>query len=413
MRLVLPMLVTFTLVLIGSPAAISDSSRQPLPTWRAFWVDAFNAGIRKPKEVDELIRDMKSLNMNLIIAQIRRRGDAYYRKTTEAPFTEDPAVPAGFDPLHDLLTKAHAEGIQVHAWINAMTLWRSQDGPPKAKSHPFNQHGPQAQGDECWLNCDERGNAKFPVGYFLDPGHPAVGEHLARVAAEIVRNYPVDGIHLDYIRYPETDESDKAPKRGVGYNAVSIRRFHEAHGTTGKPDHDWSLWQQWRRDQVSRVVRQIRAAMHKENPKVLLSAALIPWGDGPLTEAGWSKSAPYIRAFQDWHQWRQEGLLDVCVPMNYDREQNPQHKKFYDHWITFEKKHKYKSKLIIGIGAYLNNLDDTMAQTRRALEPVNGYHADGICYFSYASFKGKPNRPTMDELRQALTGESGLFAKTR
>ena len=190
----------FTLVV----AAFAHPTPIQPPPWRAFWVDAFNSGIRTPGEIDELVKDIKSLNMNVIIAQVRKRGDAYYRKSTLAPFTEDAAVPKDFDPLDYLIERAHAEGIQVHAWINAMTLWRSQDKAPQAATHPFNLHGPTAKNDDNWLNADEKGDSKFPVGYFLDPGHPSVGDHLAQVAGEIVKNYRVDGIHLDYIRYPET-----------------------------------------------------------------------------------------------------------------------------------------------------------------------------------------------------------------
>lgn len=381
--------------------------------WRAFWVDAFGPGFRTPAEVDALINDIQSLKMNTIFAQMRKRGDAYYRKTTVAPFTEDPLVPKDFDPFEYLLKKAHAAGIQVHAWVNAMTLWKNQEQKPRAENHLFHTHGFKVKEEDNWLNCDDKGAVIFPVGYFLDPGHPAVGEHLAQVVTEIISNYPVDGIHLDYIRYPETSEDTNNPTRGVGYNAVSVRRFNELHKKTGKPSINDPVWNAWRREQVTSVVMRIKQAIVTHKPNVIYSAALIPWGDGPLTEEGWSKSAPYIRVFQDWHHWRREGLLDVTIPMNYDRETNPKHAEFFNNWIAFEKRYRYRSKLIIGIGSYLNSLEDTIAQTRRALAPLDGHPGpEGICYFNYSSFKNaQKGKPALDDLRRALTSDGAPFSQ--
>ena len=84
--------------------------------FRAFWVDAFNPGFKTPQEVTKLIADAKLANANAIVAQVRRRGDAFYTSAIE-PRTLDPNVPAGFDPLQDLIDKAHAAGIEVHAWM--------------------------------------------------------------------------------------------------------------------------------------------------------------------------------------------------------------------------------------------------------------------------------------------------------
>src|SRR5262245_28792896 len=152
-------------------AADSSIHADDPPQWRAIWVDAFNPGIKTPQQVDQLISDVKSLNCNTIIAQVRKRGDALFRKSIE-PFTEDATIPADFDPLADLLAKAHKAGLQVHAWVNVNTVWPSSAQPPKSPDHIFNKHGPKASDDETWLTRDDNGNIKFSSGYFTDPGHP-------------------------------------------------------------------------------------------------------------------------------------------------------------------------------------------------------------------------------------------------
>jgi dipeptidyl aminopeptidase/acylaminoacyl peptidase/uncharacterized lipoprotein YddW (UPF0748 family) len=383
---------------------IPTVAAQDRPQWRAVWVDAFNPGIKTPQQVDRLIADVRLLHCNTIIAQVRKRGDALFRKSIE-PFADDAAIPEGFDPLADLLEKGRQAGLQIHAWVNVNTAWPGSGPPPKSPKHLFHQHGPAASDSDTWLTRDDKGNVKFSSGYFTDPGHPAYAEHFITVVSDLVKNYPVDGIHLDFVRYPET-EGSVAGGYGAGYNPTNVKRFNQANNRTGTPSRNDPLWQQWRRDQVTQLVRDLRRKLLAENPHVILSGALIPWGAGPANEAEWKKSAPYNRVFQDWHAWRKEGLLDVIIPMNYDREANPAQQKYFDQWILFETQYKHKSQTIIGIGAYMNTPADTVAQTKRALAA----NADGVCFFSYGHFLKKKDgatEPNLTEYRRLLVHENG------
>src|SRR5262245_34928414 len=84
--------------------------------WRAIWVAVVNPGSKPPAQVDKLVAAAKSLNLNTLIVQVRKRGDALFRKALE-PFADDASILAGFDPLADLLAKAHRADLQVHAWV--------------------------------------------------------------------------------------------------------------------------------------------------------------------------------------------------------------------------------------------------------------------------------------------------------
>lgn len=380
------------------PAAADQPAR-----WRAVWVDGFNPGIKTPEQTAKLIAELKSIGGNAVIVQVRKRGDALFRRSIE-PFAEDPTIPEGFDPLGHLIRAAHAEGIQVHAWVNVSTIWPGRGEPPKSADHVFNRHGPTATGRADWLSRDDAGARRFESGHFVDPGHPDSAEHFVAVVRGLVREYAVDGVHFDYVRYSET-EGSLEQGYGAGYNPTNVERFNRVHGRTGQPDRGDPAWQQWRRDQVTHLVRRARVALLEDKPGVMLSAALIPWGGGPADEAAWYRTAPHNRVFQDWHRWRTEGLLDFIVPMNYDREANPAHKQYFDQWIRFEKRHRERALSVVGVGAYMNTPADTAAQVRRALAADGAIPgADGVCLYNYSFLvREREGKRPIDELRPLLT----------
>ena len=386
------------LFLISVPAIACLQRRAPLrtaegapgaPELRALWVDGFHAGIRSAEEVAQLVRDAKRANVNTLIVQVRRRGDALYAKSFE-PSVEDPAYDGKFDGLAAILDAAHAEGIQVHAWINAMPIWRDAP-PPNDPRHVYNQHGPAQAGETNWLTRSPKGETRFPVGYFLDPGHPGAAAYLLEVYLNIVRNYPVDGIHFDYIRYPETEERLERGA-GVGYNETSLARFRRATRRTDTPSPDDNRFTEWRRQQVTQLVRRIYIEAKAINPRIKVSGAVIAWGRPPQRERDFLDMSPGQRIFQDWHGWLKEGILDLAIPMNYARGADPTVRGWFDGWIKFEKKYRHGRQLAVGIGAYLNSKESNLAQLGRVRQPEGKGRVNGMSFFSYASMYAGPRQ---------------------
>ncbi len=363
--------------LLSSPATLLA---QDPPELRALWVDAFHEGIRSPREAADLVAAAQRAHINTLIVQVRRRGDALYTKGVEPPLA-DPFYDPTFDALAAIVDAGHAAGLEVHAWINAMPVWRDEAAPADAR-HLFNQHGPSAVGAENWLTSSPSGDHKFPVGYFLDPGHPAAAAYLAEIYLNIVRNYGVDGIHFDYVRYPETDE--RLPRgAGVGYNSVNLQRFRRASGRNDTPPPGDEAWMAWRRDQVTNLVRRVSIEAKAINPRLKISAALIPWGAPPVAEKDFENVAPMQRIFQDWHQWLEDGWLDLGIPMNYARETDDRVRGWFDGWMRWEKRHQHGRQLAVGLGAYRNTPADTIAQVTRARKDDEGRVA-GVSFYSYA-----------------------------
>jgi uncharacterized lipoprotein YddW (UPF0748 family) len=392
----------------------TTESTKAVPEFRALWVDGFHAGIRSPEEVAQLIADAKRANVNTLIVQVRRRGDALYTKSFEPP-VEDPAYDGKFDGLAAILDAAHREGIEVHAWINAMPIWRDAQ-PPKDPRHVYNQHGPAQAGEANWLTRSPKGETKFPVGYFLDPGHPGAAAYLSEVYLNIVRNYPIDGIHFDYIRYPETEERLERGA-GVGYNATSLARFRRATGRTDLPAPDDRRFTEWRRQQITQLVRRIYVEAKALNPRLKVSAASIAWGKPPKSERDFLDMSPGQRVFQDWHGWLREGILDLAIPMNYAREADPNVRGWFDGWIKWEKQHCHGRQIAVGVGAYLNSKESNLAQLARIRKPVGNGMADGMSFFSYASMymgprqepSAPPQLPAADRFDYLSQGANAPF----
>jgi len=386
------------------------SSLDPMPTgagpnphFRAFWVDAFHPGIKSPAEVDQLIHDVQAANANAVIVQVRRRADAYYNRTIEPRSPELQRQP-NYDPLAYLIERAHATvpPIAVHAWLAAMPI-ATVSAPPSAPEHVYFAHGPAAQGDAMWLSVAFDGTLAAEDTYSLDPGHPGAAQYIVDVTLNLVRNYAVDGIHLDRIRYAGAQ---------FGYNPISLARYAASRRNTdaaATPAPNDLAWQGWRRDQVTHLMRQIYLETVALKPEVVVTAATIPWGAGPTSEIAWLRGSAMTGVFQDWRGWLREGILDMAIPMNYDREADARQRAWFDAWIEWEKNQRGDRHLAIGVGAFLNDISDTLAQARRALAPLaTGQTAQGIAFYSYAAVDkdGSPREALFRAL--AATDPDGL-----
>jgi uncharacterized lipoprotein YddW (UPF0748 family) len=371
----------------------------PTPEFRGLWVDAYRDGFKTREQVDRLLADARKANVNALLVQVRRRGDSFYARSLE-PRTEDPDLSPGFDPLAYLIERAHAEQprVEVHAWVIVNTIWGSQNRPPADPRHVFNQHGPGAVGRDDWLTRREDG-ATWSRGYFVDPGHPDAARYTTDVLLNLVREYDVDGLHLDYVRYPE-----RAAGLSWGYNETSIARFNARHGREGRPASNDPLWNQWRRDQVTALIRGIYLGALAIKPQVKVSAAVIPWGDGPRTDADWQRTSAYTSVFQDWRGWLEEGILDQVMPMNYFRESAASQGAWFDRWVAWQRDHAYGRQVIPGIALYLNDPAESVSQVKRALAAgANGSRTAGVALYSYAATRA--GTPDETATSRALSAE--------
>jgi len=398
-----------TFALICSLAAVLISSRafaQSVTPYRGFWADTFNTAINNHNDVLAIVNNVKLAKCNAIFAQVRRRGDSWYLNSLEPKADRTPIEP-GFDSLADLIKEAHANNIEVHAFVIVGAIWNRSPAqfPPENPDHVFNKHGfNQAagkiyEGRDNWLTRtllpdDDTitfGGHRIGNEFWIDLGHPDAADYTLRVLTHLVRNYDIDGLRLDRIRYPELSVSGQTPSSGVniGYNETSVARFQQRYGIasgSAPPLQNEPRWNEWRRDQVTNFVRRVYLNALAIKPGLKVSAALIAFGSGPASESGWVNAESYWRVFQDWRAWTQEGILDLAIPMNYKREHQASQAAAFASWNEWTKNHAYDRAVMIGTGGFINSIEGSIRQVRSTFAPsTTGNRSAGAVFFSFAN----------------------------
>lgn len=362
------------------PEQLRESAGQPPPEAparieaRGFWVPRWD--IQTAAGIDVAVTAAGLLGMNLLLIQVAGEGEAYYRSDL---LPRPLAVAKDFDPLAYAIEKGHAAGIEVHAWINVYASG-TLAGRPADPAHPLNQHPEWVTSDRwgrtLWDPAARRSKAADALpGMMWDPGVPAVRDFTVQVVQELIDRYDVDGIHLDYIRYPSPD---------YGYHPTSRTRFwaisgfdpleFESDPVAFRRKHGQALydrlhaqWMQWRRDEVTALVRELYGAVRAVKPWVKVSAAVFADDAVALNDK-----------LQDWHRWLEQGLVDFVVPMAYTTRSST-----VSRWLTRAVQAAADRQVHAGIGAYL--LTGNLAEFARQIDAARQAGADGIILFSQRS----------------------------
>ena len=258
-------------------------------------------------DIPKLVERAKAMKVKGLLVQVVGRGDGWYRSDL-LPYPEPIRTP-GRDPLGELMPLAHAAGLEVHAWMNCCLVW-SGEKLPRDPKHVINAHPEwvaRMQDGRAMTRLSPRERTAMMVeGVFLTPAHPGVRHFLAQVAKEIVSRYPVDGLHLDYIRQPSVR---------IGFDPTSRARFAMEHGAdplyfNRLPANERagmdSAWAAFQLDQVTAIVREVRDSVNAVRPGVELTAAVLA---DTLTAVNRNRQA--------WSRWLREGLLDRAFAMCY------------------------------------------------------------------------------------------------
>ncbi|NJL23041.1 MAG: family 10 glycosylhydrolase [Leptolyngbyaceae cyanobacterium SM1_3_5] len=216
---------------------------------------------------------------------------------------------------------AHDRDMELHAWV--WTFAAGNQLHNRLVNQPASYLGPVLAAHPDWANYDNAGNS-IPAGQtkpFLDPANPEVRQYLLSLFDEIVTRYNVDGLQLDYIRYPFQDPS---ANRTYGYGIAARQQFQQLTGTDPialTPSSPlWPRWTQFRVEQVNSFVAEtaqlLRSRRYRSGSasrsNLLLSTAVFPLATGDRLN----------RIQQHWELWAQRGDVDLIVPMSYAMDTN-------------------------------------------------------------------------------------------
>lgn len=297
------------------------------------------------EEITKLIDFAKQARVRTLFVQIYRANKAWFASKVgdSAPY-EAALQNVSENPFALLIKEAHASGIQVHAWLNLLSLSGNQNAPLLKK------YGP----DILTRNLKKKKTIedyKIDNQYFLEPGDLRVREELSNLVEEVLRAYPaLDGVQFDYIRYP-----DKNPF--YGYTQMNVERFKKATGRKTVNESD-KLWKDWRRDQVTDLLELLVKKTRALRPDIQIS-----------TTGCMSYLRAYHEAFQDWPSWLKRHLVDFVTVMSYSRDTS----QFEKYLLDAKSKTEDFGKVNVAIGAYaMESSPETFATQFRLCEQAGG-----------------------------------------
>ena len=293
------------------------------------------------ESINRLIDFAKRANVKVIFVQVYRANRSWFPCTLAdpGPFLEC-RKSIGDDPLELFIDSAHAAGIQVHAWLNLLSLSANKDAPilKKYGVSILTRNKKKKRKLEDYL-IDKQ--------YFLEPGDTRVREELSGVVEELLLQYQkLDGIQFDYIRYPDSHPF-------YGYTEMNMARFRKANGGASIKESS-PAWKDWKRRQVTEFLEMLAARCRRLKPGIQVSVT----GCVPFSRA-------YLEAYQDWPSWVNSGSVDFVTVMSYSQQPS----EFEKYIAEAKSKVNDSRKLNFAVGAYeLAGLPQVFQEELRACE---------------------------------------------
>jgi uncharacterized lipoprotein YddW (UPF0748 family) len=375
---------------------------------RALWVT--RATLTSPESIKKMVAAAEAGGFNTVLVQVRGRGDAYYTGTVEPRAAELAARPE-FDPLATAIEHARASGLKVHAWV-AVNLVSSSASLPASRDHVV-YRAPEwlmvprelaAEMKKIDLRSPAyvgrlarwtRAHSAQVEGLYTSPLHPAAQDHTVAAIREIAERYPIDGVHLDYVRFPNDGFDFSATAMDQFKQAIlpnlneSERRdaaAREALDPAAYPNLFPEQWNDFRRSRLTSLVTRIRAGVKAVRPDAIISAAVIPDAQQAFDER-----------LQDWRGWIDQSLVDVICPMAYTTETDT-----FQRQVSAARAYAGSRPVWAGIGAYLLSPAQTLTHIAAATRL-----GAGIVLFSYESLAAAPNNSdAVSELGRAAFGSA-------
>ncbi|MGD9579964.1 MAG: glycoside hydrolase family 10 protein [Vampirovibrionia bacterium] len=269
---------------------------------RALWLDRGTVvSVKTPQEMKKLFDKIEEAGINVVYIETINAGFPIY----PSRYIEQNPLTKGYDPLKYAIKEAHERDIELHAWawIFAVGNTRHNVLIDKPKNYP----GPIISNnfyDGAMLGQNGNLLPNNQTEYWLNPANEDVRKLQMNILKEIVTNYDVDGIQLDYIRYPF-----QSSRNLMGFDFAGKELFEKETGYSldNLNSETLNAWKDWKTKKISTFVEQVSRTLRHIKPDIQISAAVYA-GDR-------RKRLDTIQ--QDWESWIDNGWVDTLSPMSY------------------------------------------------------------------------------------------------
>ncbi len=349
-------LYSLIIILLFSANLFAQMDHETRAVWvatnyRLDWPPATFDPEEQKQALIDILDNVKRKNLNTVYFQVRFNGSVLYISNYEPwsfYLTGETGEKPSYDPLQFMIDEAHKRGLELHAWVNTVRAL----GGNEPQIHEYEDHITKTH--PHWT---QKVNIDGTESYWLDPGLPEVRIYLSDVITEIAIYYDIDGIQLDFIRYPKGGIDDDFSYSLYGNNM-------------SKDD--------WRRGNITSLVSFIKKELKDINPFIKLGVT--PIG---IYKNNWSFSGMqgYEDVYQDSYTWLATNIIDYAAPQIYwNIDDNPKFERVARDWVN----NSYGNNIVIGIASYK---DDVKPETSRMIEISRDLKASGVSFFRYSSIK--------------------------
>lgn len=277
------------------------------PEIRAIWLDRGTiVKARNEQGLAQVFDRLSQAGINTVFFETVNAGYTVYPSKV-AP--QQNPLTRNWDPLKSAVKLAHDRGMELHAWVWVFAAGNQRHN--QILNVDPNYPGPVLAAHPDWAGYDRRGKM-IPQGQnkpFFDPANPQLRQYLLNQYEEIVTRYNVDGLHLDYIRYPFQDHQRD---RSYGYGKAARALFKERYGVdplkiSPRQRNIWEKWTAFRTQQIDSFVAQVSQKMRQKKPDLIMSVAVFPLPEQERIQ----------KLQQHWEVWANRGDIDLIVPMTY------------------------------------------------------------------------------------------------
>ncbi|MEB3218282.1 MAG: family 10 glycosylhydrolase [Nostocales cyanobacterium 94392] len=302
------------------------NSKLAQPEIRAIWLDRGTiVNARNEQGLAQVFDRLSQAGINTVFFETVNAGYTVYPSKI-AP--QQNPLTRNWDPLKSAVKLAHDRGMELHAWVWVFAAGNQRHN--QILNIDSNYPGPVLAAHPDWAGYDRQGKM-IPQGQtkpFFDPANPQLRQYLLNQYEEIVTNYDVDGLHLDYIRYPFQDHQRN---RSYGYGKAARSQFKQSYGVdplqiTPNQRDMWQKWTAFRTQQVDSFVSQVSQKMRQKKPDLIMSVAVFPLPEQERIQ----------KLQQHWEVWANRGDIDLIVPMTYALE-TPAFSRLAQPWILSRK----------------------------------------------------------------------------